>query len=177
MATDEKGILHRIPPVDWNFAGFPCQDVSPMNQNAKRARLEVREGRCRTGSVFKDGVLGFAKKRGADLCATIMENVLGLAVYPPEGGPSPLDWAVWNLQEGADQYVFTIELDPREFGFQVARPRLWLVPSLRKRCWSARWRARTPMTCSRGTCSHVVMQGRGAPLPWITCCCPTTTVQ
>ena len=29
-----------------------------------------------------------------------MENVLGLAVYPPEGGPPPLDWAVWNLQEG-----------------------------------------------------------------------------
>ena len=45
-----------VPPVQMLYAGFPCQDVSRMHKDCKRRRLEVAQGRLRTGTVFKAGV-------------------------------------------------------------------------------------------------------------------------
>ena len=77
QCADVDGVVRDVPDVDILFAGFPCQDVSFLNSNASKSRAEVLSGNLRTGTVFKDGVVQFAKHHRPKVM--ILENVMGLA--------------------------------------------------------------------------------------------------
>jgi len=69
--------------------------------------------------VFSDGILHYIKVHGHRLTLLILKNVVGLAIVPSEGGPSPLQWAVESIM-ALDFYSFVFLLDALFFGFQAA---------------------------------------------------------
>lgn len=88
--TDKK---FRVPSVDINFIGVPCQDVSrrnPNSRNAKNRRVVIDKG-MRTGSVF-EGLLNFYDVHGQTLQMGFLEEVIGLSdppTDPPQAGDDP----------------------------------------------------------------------------------------
>lgn len=48
-----QGARVQVPSPEWVWFGFPCQDVSILNTNAKKHRQTIAAGNLRTGRVFK----------------------------------------------------------------------------------------------------------------------------
>lgn len=48
-----QGEKVQVPSPEWVWFGFPCQDVSVLNSNAKKHRQTIVAGNLRTGGVFK----------------------------------------------------------------------------------------------------------------------------
>lgn len=131
------GEVTPAPATGLLYAGFPCQDVSQANPSSKRRRADVCSGKLRTGIVFKYGVCNYIRQHSPyPLQAAILENVVGLArgfgddhddsdITSPTS-PTPLDWVAQEISD-LGQFFFVFQSDPRDFGFAVSRPRLWMI--------------------------------------------------
>jgi hypothetical protein len=112
-----------VPDCSLFVAGFPCQDVSKLNNMALKNRFVVRDTEARTGKVFSY-VNGFGKrqmrrrakrlraKRVRKQCGTtsssleskfefkgmLLENVVGLATRPPGIDPDTNQPFFTNLE-------------------------------------------------------------------------------
>ncbi|CAE7749628.1 unnamed protein product, partial [Symbiodinium sp. CCMP2456] len=131
-----------IPSCSDLYFGFPCQDISKLNNASRQAsnRTAVKDGAHRTGSVFKDIMRYVEKLVVAAECedtvplqAMIMENVLGL-LDRPRGVDVDTGLKYHNNMEYVDLAVrkvgfcmIPLQVDPRMFGMPVARPRLFLL--------------------------------------------------
>ena len=133
-----------IPPCSDLYFGFPCQDVSKLNNSSRQAsnRTAVKDSAHRTGSVFKD-IMRYVEKHVAaaaaeyedmvPLQAMIMENVLGL-LDRPKGVDPDTGLEYHSNMEYVDLAVrkvgfcmIPLVVDPRMFGMPVCRPRLFLL--------------------------------------------------
>ena len=118
----------QVPKSRLGWAGFPCQDDARDNFNRVANHSVVRLGEKRTGKVFM-AVLEYlveAEKAGAEVDMYWIENVMGLAAPPPDGGPSNFDWCVHLMQTTAHRFTVVTELDPRMFNLPASRERLWM---------------------------------------------------
>lgn len=122
--------------------GFPCQDVSSLNNNREHNLAVIRNGEKRTGAVYCE-MIDYIKqglregKPGIDLFhglqALAAENVKGLLQAPRGLDPdtsqrfySNLDFCCHMLRESGWWSTAWI-LDPRCFGCPVERSRVWIL--------------------------------------------------
>jgi len=101
-------------------AGFPCKDVSFLNNLRKTLMHGIEEGSHKTGSAFAD-IMRFCALT-LTLIWLILENVLGL---------KPQLRAVLLGLEAAGMWDKVFMLSPIMFGDPQTRPRFW-IPSFRK---------------------------------------------
>ena len=122
-----EGKAKEVPEVKSMAAGFPCQDISPLNPHSRSDtnRNCVANGTLRTGSVF-GGIVGYLKKRRAPLQVCLMENVASLAHQPKGGGPSNLD-VVGSMLSELGLHLHVWQLSPRLFGVPQSRSRVWMT--------------------------------------------------
>lgn len=108
----------QVPVCSWLVAGFPCTDVSNLNQSRSHHRSIVNQGGKSTGGVFQ-AIINFLFVHLSVNCV-ILENVLGLAYG------SNLKACIDALQ-ACGFFVIVWHLDPGDFGTPQRRARLWLL--------------------------------------------------
>lgn len=115
-----------VPGADICIAGFPCQDVSRLNESRSSSinRQTIRSGTLRTGTCFW-GIVQWARTCNCKLL--ILENVRGLADRRPGStGPSNLHACLKALSE-AGFVSRAYLLSPALFGWPQSRPRFWIL--------------------------------------------------
>ena len=121
--------------------GFPCQDVSKLNNNREHNLAVIRNGERRTGAVYCQ-MINYIRQRLREpgnidlfhsLQALAAENVTGLLQAPRGLDPdtlqpfySNLDFCCHMLRESGWWSTAWI-LDPRCFGCPVERSRVWIL--------------------------------------------------
>jgi site-specific DNA-cytosine methylase len=121
-----SGERKQVPDdIDTGAAGWPCTDVSSLNNGAAHNRSVVMDGAKNTGGVFR-GVRKFISNHGANLWFFLNENVTALA-RPGKGSSSAdnLSSAVWLLRQDCDCWTKVWMLSPMDFGVPQSRNRLW----------------------------------------------------
>ena len=121
--------------------GFPCQDVSNLNNNRNMNLTVIRDGDKRTGLVWVSLIAYLRKMQDgghpsdllSGLQGLLAENVTGLLVAPPGTDPATgetfntnLDFCISMLSD-LGWWSTTFVLDPRCFGFPVKRARVWII--------------------------------------------------
>jgi site-specific DNA-cytosine methylase len=113
-------------PVRFLIAGFPCTDVSFLNNTAKLNRGTVKEQNKKTGTCFK-GITKYVQLHRETLQLLLLENVLGLCTLGVGKQESDLETCIRVIEQELDFTVVVWRLDPRLFGWPQSRPRLWFV--------------------------------------------------
>lgn len=114
------------PAVRFLIAGFPCTDVSRLNNLAQLNRGTVKQQDKRTGTCFR-GIVNYCKLHSDTLEILILENVLGLATLGIGRDETDLQTCLNVLEHELNFSVVVWRLDPRIFGWPQSRPRLWFL--------------------------------------------------
>ena len=123
-----------VPSFTALTGGFPCKDVSAMNQTRSTQRKVVANKSCKTGSVLQHIMDLLDNEDTLMHCiGGFLENVTGLAVPPRGEDKQPMSLNDSNLAVLVDRMykngwvVFTFHLDPRLFGHPQCRPRFYMI--------------------------------------------------
>ena len=109
--------------MNWGWFGFPCQDVSSLNNSSHQNSQVIAEGSLRTGSVFKASTEYAARNPALELL--FAENVLGLARKAKSILlQSNLECCLYRLKNEAGMYTYAFKLCPSMFGKPVSSGRI-----------------------------------------------------
>ena len=124
------------------IGGFPCTSVSSMNCHRESSRDAIKDGKGKTGSVWRlilqllDSVDGGVQGEGCTdeggFMWALFENVLGLSTAPKNANGTRMDINDSNLGKVLDSLYrrghlpFVLLLHPEEYGHPVSRPRYYI---------------------------------------------------
>jgi len=142
MVLNQKTGQHVPRPTFSNMmAGFPCDDVSRENAEAKSNRQTIANGDLRTGSVFAElaQILEEDEQGEQKLEWGAWENVFAIQDPPKqesdegERQPSNLDFIAAKMRGDCECFFKTFALQPNViFKSDVRRLRCWM-PWIKKR--------------------------------------------